>query len=64
MPVPSWAFGVLTAGVFIAVTGLAMLAGHWQNGITVEEYARRFQTLSDPVYQHNRGSVPEYGPHD
>ena len=30
-PVPTWAFGVLVAGVFVAVTGLAMLSGHWQN---------------------------------
>lgn len=63
-PVPSWVFGVLVAGVFVAVTGLAMLAGHWQNGITPAEYQRRFQELDKPVYQHNRGSVPEYGSND
>jgi polyferredoxin len=63
-PVPSWVFGVLVAGVFVAVTGLAMLAGHWQNGISPEEYQRRFQELDKPVYQHNRGSVPEYGTND
>lgn len=63
-PVPSWVFGVLTAGVFVAVTGLAMLTGHWQNGIAPQEYAKRFQSLDEPVYQHNRGSVPEYGPRD
>lgn len=62
--VPSWVFGVLVAGVFMAITGLAMLTGHWQNGISQQEYARRFQELDNPVYQHNRGSVPEYGTHD
>jgi polyferredoxin len=62
--VPSWVFGVLVAGVFMAITGLAMLAGHWQNGISQQEYARRFQELDNPVYQHNRGNVPEYGTHD
>jgi polyferredoxin len=63
-PVPSWVFGVLVTGLFIAVTGMAMLAGHWQNGITPGEYQKRFQELDSPVYQHNRGSVPDYGTHD
>jgi polyferredoxin len=62
--VPSWVFGTLVVGVFVAVTGLAMLTGHWQNGISQQEYAKRFQHLDDPAYQHNRGSVPEYGTHD
>jgi polyferredoxin len=63
-PVPSWVFGVLVTGLFVAVTGMAMLAGHWQNGITPAEYQKRFQELDHPVYQHNRGSVPDYGTND
>ncbi|MBI4418784.1 MAG: 4Fe-4S binding protein [Ignavibacteriales bacterium] len=63
-PVPSWVFGARIAGVFVGVTGLAMLTGHWQNGITKQEYQRRFQELNKPVYQHFRGSVPEYAPND
>ncbi|MBI4428902.1 MAG: 4Fe-4S binding protein [Ignavibacteriales bacterium] len=63
-PVPSWVFGGLVAGTFVAITGLAMLAGKWQNEIGKEEYQRRFQQLDSPAYQHNRGSVPDYGPHD
>ena len=62
--VPSWVFGTLVAGVFVAVTGLAILTGHWQNNISPEEYLRRFQELDAPVYQHFRGEVPAYGPHD
>jgi Polyferredoxin len=62
--VPSWVFGILLVGVFIAITGLAMLTGHWQNGISKEEYARRIQNIESPLYQHNRGQVPNYGPHD
>lgn len=62
--VPGWVFGSLVAGVFVAVTGLAMLLGQWQNGISNEEYLRRFQELDKPVYGHNRGSVPEYGAED
>ena len=63
-PVPTWVLGTLVAGVFVAVTGLATLVGHWQNGITKEEYLRRFQELNAPVYQHFRGEVPNYGPND
>lgn len=51
-PVPAWVFGSLVAGVFVAVTGLAMLAGLWQNGIGKEEYQRRFQELNSQAYEH------------
>lgn len=63
-PIPSWAFAVLVGGVFVAVTGLAMLTGNWQNGISREEYQKRFQELDKPVYNHFRGEVPDYGPQD
>jgi polyferredoxin len=63
-PIPTWVVGALVAGVFMAVTGLAMLTGHWQNGISPAEYQRRFQQLDSPVYQHFRGEVPPYGPND
>ena len=62
--VPSWVFGLMLAGVFIAITGLAMLTGHWQNTISKEEYARRIQNIESPLYQHNRGQVSSYGPND
>ena len=63
-PVPAWAFGVLVAGVFVGITGLAVVTGHWQNGISRQEYQRRFEQLDSPLYQHFRGHVPEYGPND
>jgi len=62
--VPSWVFGTLVVGVFVAITGFAMLAGFWQNSISREEYLRRFQNLHSPLYQHFRGQVPQYGPND
>jgi polyferredoxin len=62
--IPTWVFGSLVVGLFVAVTGLAVLTGHWQNGISREEYQRRFQQLDSPLYQHSRGNVPEYGPND
>jgi len=51
-------------GVFVALTGMAMLTGFWQNGISQEEYLRRFDNLDSPLYQHFRGQVPAYGPND
>jgi polyferredoxin len=63
-PVPGWVFGLLVTGVFVAITGLAVITGHWQNGITPAEYQRRFEQIDSPVYQHFRGRVPEYGPND
>ncbi len=63
-PVPTWVFGSLVAGVFIAITGFAMLTGHWHSAITKEEYQRRFRELNSPLYQHFRGEVPQYGPND
>ena len=36
--VPGWAFGLLAAGLFVAVTGLAMLSGHWRTRVTPGEY--------------------------
>jgi polyferredoxin len=50
--IPNWVFGVLVVGVFMAVTGLAMLTGHWDNSITKEEYAKRIQEIDSPLYQH------------
>ncbi len=62
--VPTWVFGALVGGVFLAITGLAILTGNWQNGISKEEYQRRFQQIENPIYQHFRGEVPKYGPND
>ncbi len=62
--VPTWVYGALVAGVFVAITGLAMVTGNWQNSISREEYLRRFQQLDNPLYQHFRGEVPPYGPND
>lgn len=62
--VPGWVFAVIVALLFTGITGAAMLAGKWQNGITREEYQRRFKELNAPVYQHFRGEVAPYGPND
>jgi polyferredoxin len=62
--VPNYIFGILIVFVFVAITGLAMLTDNWQNKISKEEYLKRMNELDTPVYQHNRGQVPEYGPND
>jgi ferredoxin len=62
--IPSKVYGVLVVGVFVAITGAAMLAGFWQNSITSQEYQRRIQHVNAPIYQHFRGQVPQYGPND
>ena len=54
----------LVVAVFLAVTGIAMATGHWQNNISREEYLFRFGRLDSPMYQHARGQVPAYGPED
>ena len=62
--VSPWVFGSLVVGVFIAVTGLGILTGHWKNSLSKDEYQFRFQKLDSPLYNHARGSVPQYGPND
>lgn len=60
--IPHSVFATLVVGFFIAVTGLAMLMGHWQNGISKEDYLQHFKNINSPLYQHNRGEVPAYEP--
>lgn len=50
--IPGWVFGLLIAGVFVGITGLAMLTGHWQNSITKEAYLNHFRQIESPIYSH------------
>lgn len=52
--------GILLVMIFTAIIGLAMLTGYWHNSITKEEYIKRIQNIESPLYQHNRGQVPQY----
>ncbi len=57
--IPNWIFGGLVAGLFVAITGLAMVIGHWQNEISRDEYLRHFQQIESSRYQHFMGQAPE-----
>ena len=50
--VPGWVFAVLVLGLFLAVTGLARLTGHWRNAVSRAEYLERMQELDGPEYHH------------
>jgi polyferredoxin len=54
-PIPAWVFGALVVGIFAGITGLAMLAGRWQNGIAKQSYLEQFQVVDSPLYEHQRG---------
>lgn len=62
--VPASVYAALLAGLFVAITGAAMLAGRWQSSITREEYLRRLPQMDTPLYDHGRGQVAPYGPGD
>lgn len=49
---PAWVYGLLVAGVFVAITGLAILTGHWTNRISKAEYLQHFQHVES--YDHLR----------
>ncbi len=49
---PAWVYGVLVVGVFVAITGFAILTGHWTNRISHAEYLQHFQHVES--YDHLR----------
>ena len=57
-------FAVLVVLLFFGGIGAAKLGGVWRNDIPRAEYQRRVGELDKPVYYHNRGQVPDYGPDD
>ncbi|MDR3670445.1 MAG: 4Fe-4S binding protein [Holophaga sp.] len=45
--VPGWVFGLLAAGLFMAVTGLAMLSGHWRTSLSPRDYLELIPAAED-----------------
>ena len=63
-PIPVWMFSLTVVLVFLLGTTLARLTGHWHNTISDEEYMKRIQEINKPIYEHNRGQVPDYSDED
>ncbi len=52
------AFAALVLALFVGGTLLARASGHWRNGLTNQEYARRIRAIDSPAYSHDKGRVP------
>ncbi|MGE5125683.1 MAG: 4Fe-4S binding protein [Betaproteobacteria bacterium] len=52
------AFAALVLALFVGGTLLARASGHWRNGLTNQEYARRIRAIDSPAYAHDKGRVP------
>ena len=55
---PVWVAAAVV-GVFVLVTGLAMLTGNWHSIVGETEYSRRIKDIDNPIYQHNQGTAPQ-----
>ncbi|MCB2205196.1 4Fe-4S binding protein [bacterium] len=55
---PTWVAAAV-AGIFLLVTGLAMLTGNWTSSVQETEYSRRIRDINNPIYNHNQGSAPQ-----
>jgi polyferredoxin len=53
-------YALLIVLFFLLGTGIARMTGHWQNQISGQEYLERIPNVDEPMYQHNRGQVPDY----
>ena len=54
----SWVAAAVV-GIFVLVTGLAMLTGHWNSSVDEHEFSRRIKDIDNPIYNHNQGSAPQ-----
>jgi len=59
---PRFSCPIIIVSLFLFGTMLARLEGIWQNEISKKEYQYHIQHLHEPLYNHNRGQVPEYVP--
>ena len=46
-------------GIFMLVTGVAMLTGYWSSSVEETEFSRRIKDIDNPIYNHNQGSAPQ-----
>ena len=45
--IPGWLFGLLAAGLFMAITGLAMVSGHWRTSLGPRDYLELIPAAED-----------------
>jgi polyferredoxin len=55
-----WVYATAICLLFIGGSLAARITGHWQSGISNNEYLFHVRNLDMPFYQHNRGEVPAY----
>ena len=55
-----WVYAAAICLLFIGGSLAGRLAGHWQTGISNNEYLFHVRNLDRPFYRHNRGEVPAY----
>ncbi len=51
-----WVYGLAIVLIFVLITGLARLTGHWKNSLSDQEYRVRLQQINQPVYRHTGGA--------
>ena len=55
-----WVYAAAICLLFIVGSLAGRMTGYWQNSISYNEYLFHVRHLELPIYQHNRGRVPDY----
>jgi polyferredoxin len=55
-----WVYAAAICLLFIGGSVAGRITGKWQNSISNSEYLFHVKHLGMPIYQHNRGQVPDY----
>ena len=55
-----WVYAAAICLLFIGGSAAGRITGRWQNSISGSEYLFHVRHLELPIYQHNRGQVPDY----
>ena len=50
--VSAWFYAIIVVLIFVIITGLARITGHWKNNISNEEYKNRLKEINQPIYNH------------
>jgi len=48
-------YALLIVLIFVIITGLARITGHWKNSLSNEEYLNRLKEINQPIYNHIGG---------